>query len=362
MDNLLNLLYTGTCYDSPHLKILIKILLIEAEVSKYFEVKNLDDIKEEIEKDNYDDEYEIKMNDTDNELERPGNVDNICESSDEEVIEGISSIEPDITRNPNCIDQLSNHIAKKNNEGKKKHFICGECGRSLSSKAKLVSHKISKHNIGEKLTCSECDFQAAYKEALQRHTETVHKNVRYQCDHCDFKATQKGSLKIHIKTQHEGVKITRGDKAAFVCSECGKSLSTKEKLRLHKISKHDIGEKHLCSECEFQTAYKEALQKHVDTVHRNVRYPCDQCDYKATQKGSLRIHIRAQHEGVKFTCDKCGKIYGQYSTLARHIEYMHGTRRYKCGHCDYVAGQPHHLSAHKAAKHKFEWETGDQPS
>ena len=141
-------------------------------------------------------------------------------------------------------------------------------------------------------------------------------------------------------------------KTNFVCDECGKNLSSKQKLTCHKITHHNMGDKKLCTECDFQTGYKDVLMKHIDTSHKNIRYQCDQCDYKATQKGSLKIHKGAQHDGVTFTCENCGKVFKLYSTLAKHIEYKHGERKYKCEECDYIAGQSNHLKAHTSVKHK----------
>ena len=59
-----------------------------------------------------------------------------------------------------------------------------------------------------------------------------------------------------------------------------------------------------CNLCEFNTAYKCALNIHNKSLHEGIKYSCDQCDYKASQKGHLKQHKVSIHDkvGTKYQC------------------------------------------------------------
>ena len=87
------------------------------------------------------------------------------------------------------------------------------------------------------------------------------------------------------------------------------------------------GVKHVCENCDikklqkaaFETMYnlsimnlnivvitvtiKGDLQKHVISVHDEVKHFCEYYDYKAATKGSFQTHVQSVHEGVKHSYD-----------------------------------------------------------
>merc|ERR1712098_356272 len=60
-----------------------------------------------------------------------------------------------------------------------------------------------------------------------------------------------------------------------------------------------------CKQCDFQSAIKGNVKKHVQYKHEGIKYPCQQCDFQATQQGSLQQHIKSKHQGTKYPCQLC---------------------------------------------------------
>ena len=56
------------------------------------------------------------------------------------------------------------------------------------------------------------------------------------------------------------------------------------------------GIKHLCLYCDYQSAQKRSLNRHIQAVHEGIKHLCLYCDYQATTKDSLKKH-KSVHEG-----------------------------------------------------------------
>ena len=76
----------------------------------------------------------------------------------------------------------------------------------------------------------------------------------------------------------------------------------KERIKLLNI---------FCDICLKVFKTKSALTNHIQSVHKEVKYPCDQCGKQFTKKGNLKTHIQSLHERVKYPCDQCGKQFTQ---------------------------------------------------
>ena len=67
----------------------------------------------------------------------------------------------------------------------------------------------------------------------------------------------------------------------------------------HKLS--------MCKVCNARFTKKESLDRHMKTVHMNVRLNCDKCEKPFTRKWNLNQHMLYVHEGKesKYKCKEC---------------------------------------------------------
>ena len=62
---------------------------------------------------------------------------------------------------------------------------------------------------------------------------------------------------------------------------------------------------HDCDICDNEATRLDALKRHKQAVHKDVKYYCDKCDYKVTRLGYLKTHKQAVHGVVIHNCDIC---------------------------------------------------------
>ena len=78
-----------------------------------------------------------------------------------------------------------------------------------------------------------------------------------------------------------------------------------------------------CQQCDYKTAYKGNLDKHVESKHESISYPFQQCDYQATRSVHLQAHIQYKHEGIRYPCQQCDYQATTASSLTRHMKLKH---------------------------------------
>ena len=103
---------------------------------------------------------------------------------------------------------------------------------------------------------------------------------------------------------------------------------------------------------DYKTAGKPYLKRHIQSLHKGIRYQCHQCDYKAAEKYYLRKHMKSIHEGILYPCNQCEYKAMERRSLKRHIEAKHEGVRYPCPECDYKATEKGNLRRHLHVVHK----------
>lgn len=131
------------------------------------------------------------------------------------------------------------------------------------------------------------------------------------------------NLKRHYEENHyNGVMGAR--KITFICDECGKTFAQRAHLNSHVATKHtgpskkpkdvDPASKTLqCPHCPKKYKGKSGLDKHVNSVHLNLRVTCHLCSKDFRQKVHLHNHIKAQHH---LDVDDLKKTRVDYKRLA----------------------------------------------
>ncbi|CAG9763080.1 unnamed protein product [Ceutorhynchus assimilis] len=261
-------------------------------------------------------------------------------------------------------------------------YICQLCQKNFHQSAHLHRHLKFVHGInrGPRLPCPECNKTFMSKESLQRHNNTLHKNLwsTVQCDICG--KILKGHLDSHIKYAHT-------KEFHFYCESCGKGFVNGGQLKYHKITQHEKQcrllkcpeegcgkmfkgapglqyhqkaahtEKNaniVCSECgksyKHIMMYKIHKRKHKD--HKT--YPCKICDKVLTARSSWLDHTR-MHSGEKpFQCQQCEKQFSSIKYLKVHSVVHTKERPYKCNDCDKSFTQRGTLTLHRKKFHSLD--------
>ncbi|XP_065213590.1 gastrula zinc finger protein XlCGF58.1-like [Planococcus citri] len=122
------------------------------------------------------------------------------------------------------------------------------------------------------------------------------------------------------------------------------------------------------SDCGSLFTRKDALSRHIKTVHKNQRdYVCDRpkCGHTYTTSYHLKRHILCAHQKERsFICDQCHKAFAVSQALRRHEREVHGTKiitsdnttrieklSYECAECGFNFVRKANLVKHLADIH-----------
>ncbi|KAF4425216.1 transcription factor IIIA [Fusarium acutatum] len=230
----------------------------------------------------------------------------------------------------------------------RKHVCQKEgCGKSFVTGTRLKRHQ-AVHEGEERFRCQDCGQSFRKKETLSKHVRKDHQGLpALQCPEqgCRHAFESKAALKRHRDKDH--------GEAKFWCGECGLKRmpdGTDQRVGFTAevlLQAHIRQEHQNCIFCEFKSASRWELEKHVEMHHsgqsvedrKNIACPYDECTKKFTKKSNLNAHIRTAHEGFRFVCGQvdlnssglqgwtndqgCGDKFSTKSRLEDHIRYKH---------------------------------------
>ena len=100
-----------------------------------------------------------------------------CMGKEEETVSRPSSpLQPnDVQKEPSNVQKVEEGSDNDNS------YSCDMCDTSFSLKTDMLIHKKTKHNIYQ---CEICGRTFKKKGNLNRHINSVHKQITYQCDEC----------------------------------------------------------------------------------------------------------------------------------------------------------------------------------
>ncbi|KAJ3527482.1 hypothetical protein NM208_g10682 [Fusarium decemcellulare] len=230
----------------------------------------------------------------------------------------------------------------------RKHVCPKEgCGKSFVTGTRLKRHQ-AVHEGEERFRCQECGQSFRKKETLNKHVRKDHQGLpALPCPEagCNEAFDSKAALKRHRERDH--------GEAKFWCGECGLKqmpdgteqrvgFTTEALLQAHVRQEHQN-----CLFCDFKSATRWELEKHVEMYHsgqtvedrKTIPCPYADCIKKFTKKSNLNAHIRTAHEGFRFICGEvdisgadlqgwsndqgCGDKFSTKVRLEDHIRYKH---------------------------------------
>ena len=67
------------------------------------------------------------------------------------------------------------------------------------------------------------------------------------------------------------------------------------------------------------------LKRQIEFIHEHEKYTCTECDKQFSNKYNLTRHIQSIHKQVKYkyTCADCNKQFSEKFNLKQHIQSVH---------------------------------------
>ena len=139
-----------------------------------------------------------------------------------------------------------------------------------------------------------------------------------KCNVCDYKTGSMALLKAHKKNCQNQSNITLNE---FNCDKCDYRATDKTNVQRHIESLH--GEiRHDCDKCDFRATEKTTLQRHIESLHEEIRPDCNKCDDE-NEKSSTN-----KNQSKRIHCSKCEKRFNKEHTFKSHMKKVHGVDIY----------------------------------
>ncbi|XP_076621882.1 uncharacterized protein LOC143342172 isoform X1 [Colletes latitarsis] len=209
------------------------------------------------------------------------------------------------------------------NEYEEKKYCCVVCEARFKGSGGLRNHYKIVHGAGPIFKCDECGKEFPLKERLKLHVRTHTGFKPYKCPECDKSFARGGQLVQHRRT-HSQVKPYR-------CGLCSGTFTCAANLALH-VKRHNGQKDHKCEICGRAFVRRDALKKHLECLHRDVKsFLCVICN--KTFKGHLPQHMRTHARDRPHGCATCGQRFAQKSQLTVHQRTHSGQRPFRCLVC-----------------------------
>ncbi|CAO1358792.1 unnamed protein product [Diamesa hyperborea] len=219
-------------------------------------------------------------------------------------------------RKDNMINHLQKHLMKEVRE----KFPCLECGTIYTSIFSLKFHQKVKHIEKRTFQCDECGKHLSCRNSLTTHRLTMHTKDDDERFFCSYEGCKKvyvaeSILKNHINKCHSSKE--------FFCEVCGKRFATASKLKYHMVYHETpsfVCEEEGCKKSFFKSISYEIHKK----VHSNQRdFACNECDKRYFTASHLKKHVLNFHKQIKVFCELCPSKFARKETYRNHVLSHH---------------------------------------
>lgn len=219
-------------------------------------------------------------------------------------------------------------------------FRCNDCGKEFPLKERLKLH-LRIHTGYRPYKCTDCDKCFARGSQLVQHRRTHSRERPYRCNLCSNSFTCSANLVLHIK-RHRGQKDHK-------CHLCGRAFVRRDALRKHLECLHRDVKSFLCVICN--KAFKGHLPQHMRTHVHDRPHRCSTCGQQFAQRSQLTVHQRTHSGQRPFRCLVCWQAFAHSTALKLHTRRHTGERPFTCSECQAGFTQLPHWKKHMKSIH-----------
>ncbi|GAB1604242.1 zinc finger protein 471-like [Argonauta hians] len=120
-----------------------------------------------------------------------------------------------------------------------------------------------------------------------------------------------------------------GSHNSFTCDICGKTLSRRDHLKLHKTI-HTGARPYRCETCGCAFSRNHHLVRHMSSHLSEKKFKCDICGKSLSRSDHLKVHRRIHTGERPFKCQICGFAFSRRDRLVKHNQLTKGKRKLSC--------------------------------
>ncbi|XP_029644560.1 zinc finger protein 471 [Octopus sinensis] len=125
------------------------------------------------------------------------------------------------------------------------------------------------------------------------------------------------------------VGLSHSNPHSFTCDICGKMLSRRDHLKLHKTI-HTGVRPYRCETCGCTFSRNHHLMRHMGSHLSEKRFKCDICGKALSRSDHLKVHRRIHTGERPFKCQICGFAFSRRDRLVKHNQLSKGKRKLSC--------------------------------
>ncbi|XP_016959420.1 zinc finger protein 431 [Drosophila biarmipes] len=143
---------------------------------------------------------------------------------------------------------------------------------------------------------------------------------RFQCSQCSKSLTTKQSLERHLQI-HKA-------EGTFKCTQCVKTFRKDSHFQAH-MRAHTGERPYKCSHCSKTFPFNKSLKNHMLVHTGEQQFKCSHCSKAFIDSACLKAHLQTHSGETPFQCSLCSKKYPNKQNLARHMRSHTGERPFQ---------------------------------